>query len=111
MDFLRRGARDPWLKEVIWQDMQLAGDTPSDAPVLVKEFEDRLNEAIDQLSPQRQLIFRLSREKNYSHSDIAEKLQLSKFTVSNHITESLRFIRAYLANLLPVIFILFCCCC
>jgi len=94
VDFLRRVANDPRLKEVIWQDIQLAGDLHSDAPVLLKEFESRINHAIDQLSPQRRLVFRLSRENNYSHSDIVRKLRLSKFTVSNHITESLRFIRA-----------------
>lgn len=106
VDFLRRAANDPRLKNIIWQDIQLAGDLPSDSPVLMKEFESRINEAIDQLSPQRRLVFRLSRESNFSHSDIAQKLQLSKFTVSNHISESLRFIRAYLANFLPLLVLL-----
>jgi RNA polymerase sigma-70 factor (ECF subfamily) len=49
----------------------------------------------------------MSREKNFSHSDIAEKLRLSKYTVSNHISESLRFIRAYLANFLTILLLFF----
>lgn len=108
MDFLRRVGRDPRMKDVIWQDIKVAGELSSDASILVKEYEGQLKAAVDQLSPQRRLIFRLSREDNYSHSDIAQKLQLSKFTVSNHITESLRFIRAYLANFLPVLFLVLC---
>lgn len=109
VDFLRRAGNDPLLRDVIWRDLQLAGDLRSDASVMIKEFESRIKQAVDQLSPQRQLVFRLSRENNYSHSDIARKLQLSKFTVSNHITESLRSIRAYLANFLPLLFVsLFC---
>jgi RNA polymerase sigma-70 factor (family 1) len=107
VDFLRRAARDPKIKDIIWQDIELAGGLPSDEPVLVKEYEVRLKEAIGKLSPQRQLVFRMSREKNFSHSAIAEKLQLSKYTVSNHISESLRFIRAYLANFLTLLLLYF----
>jgi RNA polymerase sigma-70 factor (ECF subfamily) len=107
VDFLRRAARDPKIKDIIWQDIELAGGLPSDATVLVKEYEVKLKEAIGLLSPRRQLIFRLSREKNFSHSAIAQKLRLSKYTVSNHISESLRFIRAYLANFLTIFLVFF----
>jgi RNA polymerase sigma-70 factor (family 1) len=107
VDFLRRAARDPKIKDILWQDIELAGGLSSDEPVLVKEYEVKLKEAIGLLSPQRQLIFRMSREKNFSHSAIAQKLQLSKYTVSNHITESLRFIRAYLANFLTILLLFF----
>ncbi len=107
VDFLRRAARDPKIKDIIWQDIELAGGLPSDATVLGKECEVKLKEAIGLLSPRRQLIFRLSREKNFSHSAIAQKLQLSKYTVSNHISESLRFIRAYLANFLTILLVFF----
>ncbi|HET6254042.1 MAG TPA: RNA polymerase sigma-70 factor [Puia sp.] len=107
VDFLRRAARDPKIKDIMWQDIELAGGMTSDEPVLVKEYEVKLKEAIGLLSPQRQLIFRMSREKNFSHSDIAEKLRLSKYTVSNHISESLRFIRAYLANFLTILLLFF----
>jgi RNA polymerase sigma-70 factor (ECF subfamily) len=107
VDFLRRASRDPKIKEIIWQEIELAGGSASDEPVLVKEYEVKLKEAIGLLSPQRQLIFRMSRERNFSHSDIAEKLQLSKYTVSNHISESLRFIRAYLANFLTILMVFF----
>jgi RNA polymerase sigma-70 factor (family 1) len=107
VDFLRRAARDPKIKDVLWQDIELAGGLSSDEPVLVKEYEVKLKEAIGLLSPQRQLIFRMSREKNFSHSAIAQKLQLSKYTVSNHISESLRFIRAYLANFLTILLLFF----
>jgi RNA polymerase sigma-70 factor (family 1) len=107
VDFLRRAARDPKIRDIIWQDIELAGGLPSDATVIVKEYEVKLKEAIGLLSPQRQLIFRMSREKNFSHSAIAQKLQLSKYTVSNHISESLRFIRAYLANFLTMLLVFF----
>jgi RNA polymerase sigma-70 factor (family 1) len=105
IDFLRRAARNPEIRDLIWQEIQLAGDLPSDAPVLIKEYEGKLNEAIELLPPQQQLVFRLSREENFSHSDIAKQLQLSKNTVSNHISTSLRFIRAYMAHFLSLLII------
>ncbi len=107
VDYLRRAARDPKIKDILWQEIELAGGPSSDEPVLVKEYEVKLKEAIGLLSPKRQLIFRMSREKNFSHSDIAEKFQLSKYTVSNHISESLRFIRAYLAHFLTILLLFF----
>lgn len=107
VDFLRRAARDPKIKNIIWHDIELAGGPASDATVLVKEYEVKLKEAIGLLSPKRQLIFRMSRERNFSHSAIAQKLRLSKYTVSNHISESLRFIRAYLANFLTILLLFF----
>jgi RNA polymerase sigma-70 factor (ECF subfamily) len=108
IDFLRQAARNPEIRDLIWQEIQLAGDLPSDAPVLIKEYEGKVNEAIGLLPPQQQLVFRLSREKNFSHSDIAKKLQLSKNTVNNHISTSLRFIRAYLAHFMSLLFFFIC---
>jgi RNA polymerase sigma-70 factor (family 1) len=108
IDFLRRAARNPEIRDLIWQEIQLAGDLPSDAPVLIKEYEGKVNEAIGLLPPQQQLVFRLSREKNFSHSDIAKQLQLSKNTVNNHISTSLRFIRAYLAHFMSLLFFFIC---
>src|SRR5580692_12509744 len=39
VDFLRRAARDPKIRDIIWQDIELAGGLPSDATVIVKEYE------------------------------------------------------------------------
>ena len=55
-----------------------------------------INEAVEQLPPQKKLIFELSRNKGWSHEQIAHELHLSKNTVKNHMTEALRMIREYL---------------
>ncbi|MBA3675759.1 MAG: sigma-70 family RNA polymerase sigma factor [Chitinophagaceae bacterium] len=55
-----------------------------------------VNEAIDQLSPQRKKVFILSREQGLSQAEIAEQLDLSPSTVNNHLTEALRSVKEYL---------------
>ena len=57
-----------------------------------------IQEAITLLSPQRQLVYRLSRLQGLNHQEIARKMSLSRNTVKNHLVQSLRFIRSYLDN-------------
>ena len=98
IDFLRSAARDPVFRDCLWNDIQLAGDAHADNAVILREYETQLRKAISLLSPQRKEAYLLSRENGFSHREIAEKLDLSKHTVSNHIVESQRFIRSYLIS-------------
>jgi RNA polymerase sigma-70 factor (ECF subfamily) len=96
IDFLRSAARDPRLRDLLWDELQLAGGVSADQQLIAREYETKLREAIQLLTPQRRLVYQLSREKGFSHVEIANKMQLSKHTVSNHIVEAQRFIRSYL---------------
>lgn len=98
IDFLRSAARDPGFRDLLWDEMQLAGGMYADQVLLTREYESKLREAIGLLTPQRRLVYELSRDKGLSHLDIARKLQLSKHTVSNHIVEAQKFIRSYLVR-------------
>ena len=109
IDFLRSVARDPRFSDLVWKETQLAGGIQPDQQLITREYEQKLREAIFQLSPQRRLVYQMSREKGYSHVDIAKKLELSKHTVSNHIVESQRFIRAYLVQHMDLALLLLCC--
>jgi RNA polymerase sigma-70 factor (family 1) len=102
IDFLRKAARDDRFRDILWKDTQLAGDNRADEQVITHEYENLLREALLKLSPQRRLVYYLSREKGYSHLDIARMLQLSRHTISNHIVESQRFIRSYLIHQMDV---------
>jgi RNA polymerase sigma-70 factor (ECF subfamily) len=102
IDFLRSAARDPKLRDLVWLEVQMAGGMSADHQVISREYEKKLREAIGQLSPQRRLVYQMSREKGFSHLDIARQLQLSKHTVSNHIVESQKFIRSYLIRHLDI---------
>jgi DNA-directed RNA polymerase specialized sigma subunit, sigma24 homolog len=48
---------------------------------------------VDKLSPQRQKVFRLSREKNLSYAEIAKEMDLSVNTVENYMVSALNTLR------------------
>lgn len=102
IDFLRSAARDLKLRDLVWHEIQVAGGMSADQQVIIREYEKKLREAIGLLSPQRRLVYEMSREKGFSHEDIAKRLQLSKNTVNNHIVESQKFIRSYLIRHLDI---------
>lgn len=52
-----------------------------------------LKQSLDKLTPQQRKIFLLSRESGLSHAEIAEKLNITTRTVTNHITEALHILR------------------
>jgi len=74
--------------------------------ISLSESDRLVQEAITLLSPQRQLVYRLSRNQGLDHRQIAKHLRLSRHTVKNHLVQALRFIRIYLDNNGVYIFIL-----
>jgi RNA polymerase sigma-70 factor (ECF subfamily) len=65
---------------------------------LVADYQLLLRDALDMLSPQRRLVYQLSRDRGLNHEEIARHLHLSRNTVKNHMVEALRFIRHYLGE-------------
>lgn len=49
--------------------------------------------AVSQLSREKQKVFHLSKIRGLSHDEIAHELQLSKSTVKNHISETIKYIK------------------
>jgi RNA polymerase sigma-70 factor (ECF subfamily) len=64
--------------------------------VLQHDLEKNINDVVSTLPPQQQKIFRLSRNSNFSHEEIAGKLDLSVRTVENQIYRTLKVIRKHL---------------
>lgn len=68
--------------------------------VYANDGERFINKALAQLSPQKKLIYDLSRKQGKSHDEIAASLHLSTHTVKSHLVSALKFIRNYMkANL------------
>lgn len=61
-----------------------------------KDFMELVNHAMEKLTPRQREIFEMSRKKEMSHKEIAEALGISVNTVQEHISTSLKAIRAYL---------------
>lgn len=99
IDFLRSASKDPQLKDLLCDQIQLtASDSSSDRNILMHEFEAKVREAIQLLTPQRKRVYELSRQQEMNHDQIASHLQISKNTVNNHIVQAEYFIRSYLSK-------------
>jgi len=67
-----------------------------DDPILSKENEERLQQALERLPPRQKLIFTLSRHEGMKHEEIASRLHISRNTVKTHLVQALRTLRIVL---------------
>ena len=81
----------------------------TDHSLIEKQYEELLQEAVNQLPPQQKQIFRLAKIEGMSHQAIAEQLHISRLTVKTHVAKALQTIRHNLQHhitpfiLLPLI--------
>lgn len=70
--------------------------TETEESLQMAELEDRLHAGINNLPPQRKQIFVMSRFDGLSLDEIADKTNISKKTVKNHLTQAFHDLRNYL---------------
>src|SRR3546814_879447 len=97
LNYLRKAKSDARIMARLKEAMRPGYDAV-DEHVTLSEYTKLLGEAVEQLSPQRKLVFRLSRQQGMKIDEIAHEMSLSKNTVKNHLMEALRFIRSYFAR-------------
>lgn len=97
LDFLRWVQRSRLQQMDLWDRMvELKSQDTADLRILYSDTASRIQNAIDHLSPQRRLVFQLSRDHGLTYEQIATRLHLSTHTVRNHLAASLQFIRTHL---------------
>ena len=69
-----------------------------------KELELLITIAVERMPPQRQRIYKMSREQGMSNDEIAASLCINKRTVENHLTQALADIRKLLSLILIIFF-------
>jgi RNA polymerase sigma-70 factor (ECF subfamily) len=104
---LAKIARDQQLVQQLWVNLSQA-DHSTEEMLQANESRQLINEAIHQLSQQKQTIFYLSREQGLSHEAIAIQLGLSKSRVKNVMVEVLKHIKDYLLRHTTFLAVLFC---
>lgn len=76
--------------------------------LFLKETQSLIDEAVAQLPTQQRTVYELSRKDGLDHSQIADKLGISKLTVKSHMNKALRVIRqAYQSSTGELLCILF----
>lgn len=65
-----------------------------------------LQHAIETLTPRQQEVFKLSRNENLTHKQIAEQLGISVYTVQEYISDSLKSIKKYICKYTDIVFVL-----
>lgn len=68
----------------------------SDALAEYHELHLCIKQGIDLLPPQQQKAFKLSRDKGFTHEQIAREMNITRETVKGYIVRSIAFLRQYL---------------
>jgi|ERR1700722_3816607 len=106
LNYLRKAASDRRLLREL-QELAMPQQNNVEERATATDYDLLLRDALSLLSPQRRLVFQLSRDGGLNHEQIAEQLHLSRNTVKNHMVEALRFIRSYLGQHGSVLILLF----
>lgn len=97
IDLLRSLASAASFADTLPEQLPAAANS-TEEHLSVTDLRRLVQQALNELSAQKQLIFKLSKEEGLSHDEIAERLQLSKSTVKNHLSESLKHIRGHISK-------------
>ena len=95
--YYRKLARERKLIEAASLDVSEFENT-TDLTILSRDQVRMINEAIAQLPPQQQLVFRLTKQDGLSRQEVADQLKISPNTVKNHLANAIKFLETYLKN-------------
>lgn len=94
---LRDMTNEDQLKEhILSQAVDATNDTKSE--ILFNDLKEIIGRALEQLTPRQREVFKMSRDQQMSHKEIADALGVSVNTVQEHISVSLKVIRTYLTK-------------
>lgn len=77
--------------------------------LLLKDTEELIQRAVDQLPPQQKSVYLLSRQQGLSYEEIGQELNISPNTVRNHLVKALAAIRIWLEQQDQLPLFLVCC--
>lgn len=91
------------VREDIFDDLRERLQQPSAyGNIEHQELLQQINSIVECLPEKCKEVYKLSREENLSHKEIAERLNISTKTVENHITRALAQLRSNLGGVLTI---------
>lgn len=87
---------DQLKEQILSQAVDATNDTKSE--ILLNDLKEIIGRALEQLTPRQREVFKMSRDQQMSHKEIADALGVSVNTVQEHISVSLKVIRTYLTK-------------
>lgn len=105
LNYLKKAAGMTLSKEET--DWNILENIPAFDPEKDIDYEDLIDEAINQLPPQQQKVYLLSRYERLSYLEIASRLDLSKETVKKYLQLATQSVTAYIRKgiLIPLFLI------
>lgn len=94
-DYFRRASLDKKAKAILMIHA-IDSYTHTEEGIAFKESNRMLKAAIDELPPQRRLVYTLSKREGKSHQEISRLLGISISTVNNHMVKANKEIQKFL---------------
>jgi len=73
-------------------------DTSPETKLIYKELVAQINQVVDTFPEKCRIVYKLSREKQLSHKEISQKLNISIRTIDRHVNKALKILRTYLGD-------------
>ena len=97
-DYLRASASDENKRQALWRRVHQSQEQNVGIYVEAKEYHAIIQQAIQQLPPQRRAVYLLSQAEDKPRKEIASLLHISPHTVRNQLAKAIENIVAYLKN-------------
>jgi len=98
IDHLRVAAADQKKKQALWQRLRHSSEPDMGIEIENSEYHSIIQQAIEQLPPQRRAVYILSQAEDRPRKEIASLLQISPNTVRNQLAKAVENIVTYLKN-------------
>ncbi len=87
--------------------LQTGSEHDETDPAAIKELRQRIDKALNELPERCRTVFYLSRYEELSYREIGDKVGMSVRGVEKQISKALKLLRSHLADLMPVLVLLF----
>ena len=81
----------------LWLEMEKVSNDTEES-ILLSDLQRFTEAALVTLPPQQQVIFRMSRFEGLNYDEIAEKLNISRNTVKNHLVAALKTLKTHFSQ-------------